>query len=344
MGAALTFAPSMTYQEILKEISAGKFRPVYFLMGDEPYFIDKIISKIEKTALQEDQQSFNQTILYGLETDIRTVTAEARRYPMMAERVVIIVKEAQHLRKMDEALENYLKNPQKSTVLVFGYKNKKLDKRTKIYKALSNAGAVMESKKLYDNQVPQWIGQLLKSKGYGATPKALQLLADSLGTDLGRIENELQKLELVVEKGGTVDENAVEENIGISKDFNVFELQNALGKKDFVKAIKIQNYFAANPKDHPLVMTVGVLFTYFVKLMQVHTAKDKNPRALAGVLKVNPYFVGDYQNAAKNYNLKKLVRIVEYLRECDTKSKGIEAGNIPDHELLRELLFKIVYA
>lgn len=333
----------MKYSDIVKEIEAGKFRPIYFLMGEETYFIDSITKLIEQKALTEEEKSFNQTVLYGRDTDVATVVGEAKRYPMMAERVVIIVKEAQQLKKLEE-LESYVQNPQPSTVLVIAHKYKTLDKRKKLYKLLSNGHVLMESKKLYDNQVPDWIGQRLHEKGYKINMKAQILLAESLGTDLGRIENELKKLELVVPKGGSIDEVVVEENIGISKDYNNFELIKALGEQNFAKAMTIQKFFAANPKDNPLVVTLSLLYGFFSKLMIVHQAKDKTPKGLASLLKVNPYFVKDYQTGATHYDLKKLARIMGYLRECDKRSKGVGNATTPDGELLRELIFKIIYA
>jgi len=332
----------MNFNEIVKDINAGNYKPIYFLMGEEPYFIDKVTRLIEQSALPEDQKSFNQTVLYGRDTDVRTVIGEAKRYPMMADRVVILVKEAQHLRKIED-LEPYVENPQKSTVLVLAYKYKSLDKRKKLYKLLSNGYVLLESKRLYDNQVPEWIRSNLKDKGYETSPKAVQLLAESLGSDLGRIESELQKLELIVPKGQLIDDKVVEENVGISKDFNNFELINALRDKDFGKAIQIQQYFAANPKDNPLVVTISLLYNYFSKLMLLHQSKDKSPRGLASLLRVNPYFVKDYQKGALNYDLKKLARIISYLRECDTRSKGVKNASVNYAKLLKELLCTIIY-
>lgn len=332
----------MKYSDLLRELNAGTFRPIYFLMGEEAYFIDRITGMIEHNALPEDQRSFNQTVLYGKETDIETVISEAKRFPMMADRTVVIVKEAQQIRKWD-ALEAYAENPQPSTVLVFAHKYKTIDKRKKLYKVLSNQHVLFESKRLYDNQIPDWIGKNLESRGFTSTPKARQLLAESLGTDLARIDNELQKLELVVEKGAEINDAHVEENIGISKDFNNFELIKALGDKDFLKSMKIQRYFAANPKDNPLVVTVSLLYGFFSKLMLLHQSSDKSPRGLASLLRVSPYFVGDYQSAALNYDLKKLSRIIGYLRDCDMRSKGVDNSTTSDSELLKELIFKIVH-
>lgn len=333
----------MNYPDIIKDIKAGKLAPVYFLMGEETYFIDQITKLIEKTALAEDQKSFNQAILYGRDTDVNTIIGEAKRYPMMADRVVVIVKEAQHVRKVED-LEKYLDNVQPTTVLVIAYKYKTIDKRKKFYKQLSNGAVVLESKKLYENQIPDWIGNNLSQRGFQSSMKARLLLAESLGSDLARIDSELQKLELVVASGGTIDEHIVEENIGISKDYNNFELVKALGDKNFVKAITIQKYFAANPKDNPLVVTTGILFGFFSKLMMLHQAQDKSPQGLAKLLGVNPYFIRDYQSAAVKYDLKKLARIIAYLRECDVRSKGVNNATTPDSELLKELIFKIIYA
>lgn len=334
----------MTYKEITGELRNGTFRPIYFLMGDEPYFIDHIAHYIEEHALPEDQRSFNQSVFYGSDIDVSTLISEARRYPMMAERVVIVVREAQRMRQIED-LVNYAESPLDSTILVICYKYKKLDKRKKLYKVLSNGYAILESKKLYENEIPAWIGQSLKERGLNTRPEAQQLLAEYLGTDLGRIDQELNKLQLVLEPGQTVDPQVVEENVGISKDYNNFELTKALSTGDYSRAFRIQKYFEANPKDNPLVMTLSILYAYFSKLMILHQAKDKTPRGLSSLLGVNPYFIKDYQQGATRYNMKKLARIIGYLRDCDRRSKGIGGTNaVPDSELLKELLVKIVHA
>lgn len=334
----------MKYQEIINELKGGRFRPIYFLMGDEAYFIDQITHFIEEHALPEDQRSFNQNVFYGADVDVATLIAEARRYPMMADRVVIVVREAQRMRQMED-LAAYAENPLASTVLVIAYKYKKLDKRKKLYKTLSNRHVVLESKKLYDNEIPGWIGQALQERGLRSTPEAQQLLAEYLGTDLGRIDQELTKLELALQEGQTVDPLVVEENVGISKDYNNFELIKALAVGDFAKAIRIQRYFEANPKDNPLVMTLSILYSFFSKLMIVHQARDKTPRGLSKLLGVNPYFVRDYQQGAARYDMKKLARVIAYLRECDRRSKGVGGTSaVPDAELLKELLIKITHA
>lgn len=332
----------MKFQELTANIKRGDFKPIYFLDGEEAYFIDAIVNLLEKKVLSEEEKSFNQSILYGKETDLDQVIGEAKRFPMMAERVLVIVKEAQHLKDW-EKLEAYAERPQPSTVLVFAYKYKKADKRKKVFKTIGNHHVHFTSAPLYDNQISPWISKSLESRGYQSTPKAVQLLAESLGTDLGRINSELNKLELIVPKGEQITDAVVEQNIGISKDYNNFELQNALGERDFAKAIQIQQYFAADPKDNPLVLTLAVLFRFFSLLMKLHQAADKSERGLASALKVSPFFVKDYIKAARHYNLKKCARCISYLRECDIKSKGVGNANTPDAELLKELLYKIFY-
>lgn len=332
----------MQFQDILKEIKQSQFRSIYLLSGEEPYFIDKIAQALEQKVLKEEEKSFNQSILYGSETTMQSVLAEARRYPMMSERVLVVVREAQHLKNW-ELLESYAENPQPSTVLVLAHKHKKVDKRRKAIKLIKDRHLLFEAKRVYDNQMPDWIQRSLKNRRLEVTPKACQILAESLGTDLARVENELDKLALIAEPGQTVDDQLVEANIGISKDFNNFELQRAFVERDFKKIMRIQRYYAANPKDHPLVLTLAVLFNFASKLMVAHQASDKSPRGLAATLKVNPYFVKDYTQALRHYDLKKCARMIGYLREADLRSKGVNNAQTPEHELLKELLFKMYH-
>ncbi len=332
----------MTYPGILNDLKQGRFAPLYFLYGEEAFYIDSLVKYIEQHALPEEAKSFNQAVLYGGETDMLSIIGEAKRYPMMADRVVVIVKEAQHLRHWDP-LENYALNPQSTTVLVFAYKYKKPDKRKKVFKVLSNASVFFESVKVRDWQIADWISNHMQGKGYSATPKAVQLLAESLGTDLGRIDSELSKLQLVVQQGGMVDEHIIEEHIGISKDYNNFELTNALAHKDFEKAMRIQLYFASNPREHPLVLTLGLLYNFFSRLLIAAQATDKSERGLVKALRIPPYGLKEYQAALRHYNIKSLARVIGYLRECDMRSKGVGNAHVSDAELLRELLFKIVY-
>lgn len=332
-----------SYQDILQQIKKKEFQPLYLLEGEEAYFIDHLVELFESSVLADGEKDFNQTILYGKDTDANTVIAEAKRYPMMAERVLVILKEAQQMRSLND-LQSYAEQPQSSTVLVIAHKYKKLDRRKKLYKTLSNQATVFESKKLYDNKIPQWIESHLRGMGYRATPKAVHLLAESLGTDLGRIVNELNKLKLIVPSSEVIDDETVEKNVGISKDFNNFELERAIMDRDFPKALRIQQYFAANPKDNPLVLTMSVLYQYVRRTMMVRVSKEKSESALAATLGLSPFFVKNYIRAAKNMDLKKGARMMEYLRDCDMRSKGVGNAHTSDAELLKELLFKIFYA
>src|SRR5690606_30452448 len=281
-------------KQIVSDIKAGKIKPVYFLMGEEPYYIDKISEYIQDNLLSEEEKGFNQVVLYGKDITIEDIVSNAKRYPMMAERQVVIVKEAQHLSRTIENLESYALNPQPTTVLVVCYKYKTIDKRKKLYKTLSKIGAVHESKKLYENQVADWIRRVLSGKGYTIQPKASQMLVEFLGTDLGKISNELEKLELVLQKGGEITPELIEMNIGISKDYNNFELKKAIGEKDILKATKITNYFAQNVKDNPFIVTVSMLFNFFSQLLQYHGLTDHSKSSVASALKINPYFVSEY--------------------------------------------------
>ena len=327
--------------KIITDIKAGIIKPIYFLMGEEAYFIDKITEYIEESLLTDDEKGFNQMVFYGRDATVDDIVANAKRYPMMAERQVVIVKEAQDLTKTIDQLESYAENPQNTTVLVFAYKYKTLDKRKKLIKTLSKTGVVFESKKMYDNKVGDWIKSVLKSRGYSIEPKANAMLVEFLGNDLSRIDNELKKLEIILPTGSTITPHHIEENIGFSKDFNVFEFRKAIGEKNQLKAYQIADYFANNQKDNPLVMTTGLVFGFFSGLLQYHGLKDKSPANVAKVLKVNPYFINDYNVALRNYPMKKVSAIVGNLREIDVKSKGVGANSIPAGDLLKELLVKI---
>lgn len=327
--------------KIVNEIKSGIIKPVYFFMGEEPYYIDKLTEYIEDNILSEEDKGFNQMVLYGKDVTVEEVVANAKRYPMMAERQVVIVKEAQELSRTIEKLENYAENPQPTTVLVFAYKYKTLDKRKKLIKNVAKNGVVFESKKMYENQVADWIKRVLSGKGYGIEPKAAAMLVEFLGNDLSRISNELDKLAIILPKGHTISPKDVEDNIGISKDYNIFELRKAIGERDQLKAYKIANYFAQNPKDNPLVMTTGLIFGFFSQLLQYHGLKDKSPGNVSKVLRVNPYFLKDYDIALRNYPMKKVSTIVAALRDIDVKSKGVGANAVSQHDLLKEMLVKI---
>ena len=327
--------------KIINDLKAGIIKPIYFLMGEEPYYIDKLTEYIENNILSEDEKGFNQTVIYGRDATIEDIVSNAKRYPMMAERQVVVVREAQELSRTIDKLESYAENPQPTTVLVVAYKYKTLDKRKKLVKLIAKNGVLLESKKLYENQVGTWIQRLLQGRGYAIEPKANAMLVEFLGNDLSRISNELDKLQIILPKGHTITPKDIEYNIGFSKDFNVFELQNAIGSKDQLKAYKIAQYFADNPKDNPLGVTVSLVFGFFVKILKYHGLKDKDPRAAAPVLGVNPFFMKDYEIALRNYPMKKVSSIVASLREIDVKSKGVGANSLSNHDLLKEMLVKI---
>jgi len=330
-----------TTNQLITDIKGGKIAPIYFLMGEEAYYIDVISDYIESYVLQEEEKGFNQMVLYGKEVSIQDIVSNSKRYPMMAERQVIIVKEAQNLTKTIEQLVEYAKNPQPTTVLVFNYKYKTLDKRKALYKVLSKTAVVFESKKIYEEKIPSWIQSFLNSKQISITPKAALMLTEFLGNDLSKIANELNKLEIVMGAKKEITPELIEENIGISKDFNNFELQKALGNLDHKKAYQIVHYFAQNSKQHPFVLTISILYMYFTKLMTLHTVRDRNPSTVAKALGVSPYFVNDYIAVSRNFPMKRISGVLETLRIYDTKSKGVGA-NLSPKDLYNELIYNIL--
>ena len=327
---------------IVSDIKKGYIMPIYFLMGEEPYYIDKISDFIEENMLDEAEKGFNQQVMYGRDTTIEDIVSSAKRYPMMAERQVLIVKEAQELSRNIEKLVAYAEHPQSSTVLVLNYKYKKLDKRKKLYKAISKSGLIFDSKKLYENQVSDWIRRVLSGRKYKIEPKASQMLVEFLGSDLSKISNELDKLVLILPEDTIINDKHIEENIGISKDFNNFELRKALGEKNLVKANRIINYFSENSKNNPLVMTISLLNSFFTQLLLFHGLQDKSKRAVAKSLGVNPYFIDEYFLAARNYPMRKVAKVIATLRDADVKSKGVGASQ-SHKDILKELLFKILH-
>tara|TARA_R110002074_G_scaffold248728_3_gene420632 strand:+ start:269 stop:1270 length:1002 start_codon:yes stop_codon:yes gene_type:complete len=328
--------------QIVSDIKSGLIKPIYFLMGEEPYYIDKISDFIEENILDEAEKGFNQTVMYGRDVSIEDIMGSAKRFPMMAERQVIIIKEAQDLSRTIEKLTSYAENPQPSTVLVINYKYKKLDKRKKLYKAIDKIGLIYDSKRLYENQVSDWIRRVLGGKKYQVEPKAAQMLVEFLGTDLSKINNELEKLTTILPAGSIITPEHIEENIGISKDFNNFELRKAIGEKDVFKANQIINYFAQNPKNNPLVMTISLLNSFFTQVLMYHGLQNKSRDHVAKALGVRPFFVTDYITASKNYPMRKVAQIIALLRDADVKSKGVGASQ-SNGDILKELLFKILH-
>lgn len=329
-------------KQLVTDIKNRKLKPIYFLMGEETYYIDRISDFIEDTVLSEDEKGFNQMVLYGRDVTIEDIVGNAKRFPMMSEYQVVIVKEAQDLSRTIEKLGDYALNPQPSTILVVNYKYKTIDKRKSLFKNIQKVGVVYESKKLYENQVADWIKGTLSSQNYTIVPKAAQMLVEFLGNDLSKISNELNKLKIILPVGTQITPEHIEANIGISKDYNNFELRKAIGQRDTLKAFRIVNYFAENPRDNPMVVTVSLLFSFFSQLLHFHGLHDKTPRHVASALKINPYFVNEYIEAAHNYPMKKVSAVVSTLREIDVKSKGVGANAIPQGDLLKEMLVKIM--
>ncbi len=329
------------------DLQQGKYAPIYFLQGEETFFIDTIIDFIEANALDETQKSFNQMVLYGKETDLTTILGTARGYPMMGERKVVIVKEAQELKgwnKEDQQtlLMGYLENPLASTILVFGYKYKSIDKRTKVGKSVEKHAAFLNAKRLYDNEIPGWVQGYCSSKKVSVSQDAVMMLAENIGNNLQRLANEIDKLSLNLREGEEISELLVQKHVGISKEYNIFELQKAIGIGNRSKALRIVNFFASNPANNPMVLTIYSLFTYFSKLLLIHHSNNQNERALASVIGVNPYFVKEYMAAARNYPLGKVVNNIAHLQRADLDSKGIESATKKDKAVLTELVYKLM--
>lgn len=334
----------MTFEQIITSIKSRDFKPIYLLMGDEPYYIDELTELLIGTVLPEEERDFNQTILYGMETDVKSVITLARSFPMMSEYQVVVVKEAQNLSKIEE-LEVYAKNPLHTTILILNYKNGSLDKRKKLYAEIDKHGVVFESKKIPEYKIPAFISSYVQTKGLGIDQKSAQMLSDYLGNDLSKLTNEIAKLLIALPPGQMrITAELIEENIGISKDFNNFELLKAIIEKDIFKVNQIADYFEKNPKNNPMVMTMSVLFNFFSNLMVCYWAKNKTEQGIAAELGFrNPYQAKDYVQALKNYNAFKCMEIISLLRVYDGKSKGVGNISTSDGELLKELLYRITH-
>lgn len=332
-----------SYEQIMNDLKKKIYHPVYFLTGDEPYYIDRITEYASKHILTEEEKSFNQTIIYGKDADAAAISDASKRFPMMSNQQVIIVKEAQEVKDFED-LVFYVKNPLKSTILILNYKYKNLDKRLKIYKALRENAVIFESKKLYDDKIPAWIAAHLRTKNYQIEPKAAALLTEFLGNDLSKIANEIEKLIITLPDGmRIITANHIEKNIGISKEYNNFELQNALVSRDTVKANRIIRYFADNQKNHHISQTITHLYFFFSKVLLFHVLKDKSRQNVAANLNIHPYFVTEYERAGKVYNIRKAVSIISLLRQYDMKSKGYGNTSTEHGDLLKELIYKILH-
>lgn len=328
-------------QKILADLKQKKYAPIYFLVGEkETFFVDEIANFIEKNVLAEEERSFNQQVLYGKDVSMEEVVSSAKRFPMMAEYQVIIIREAQALLRQLDALESYSKNPLASTILVFCCKYKKPDARKAAIKSIKKNGVFYQTAAIYEKHVLEWIPTYLAKKQFSIDPKASKMLMDFIGEDLAKLSKELEKLMQILPIGSRITPEAIEENIGISKDFNDFELIKAIGRKDELKAQRIAEYFTQNPKNNPLIVSVYQLFSFFNKLMIYHALSDKSNPSVSRELGISPFFIKDYALASKNYPMKKVSLILSYLREMDIKSKGVDTGKFSNEGLLKEFLVK----
>jgi DNA polymerase III subunit delta len=333
----------MSVEKILNEWKKTKFKPVYWLEGEEEYYIDVLVNYAERRILTEAEASFNLTVFYGKDADWTAVINAARRYPMFAERQVVILKEAQQMRDIDK-LEAYIDKPLSSTVLVVAYKEKKVDGRSRLAKLLKDKdkAEVFTTKKLYDNQLPDWTSELIRGKGYEITQKALLLLVDHIGNDLNRINNEVDKL--LVNLGGSklITEDEIERYVGVSKEYNVFELQDAFAKKDKVKAIRIIQYFEGNPKAGPIQLILPSIYNFFSKVYMIFGQPARDEKGVAAAIGVNPYFVKDYLAAVRNYNYEGIENGILLLHTYNLRSVGVGSAGVEDASLLKELVVKIM--
>lgn len=331
----------MSAEQIIASWKKNTFKPIYWLEGEESYFIDQVVQYAEHHILSESEASFNMSIYYGKDVEWQNLVNDCRSYPMFAERRLVILKEAQQMRDINK-LEGYMENPMPSTILIVSYKEKKLDARTKMSKTIKKYGELLQTKKMYDNQLPTWINQLVKEKGYTITPKATTLIVESIGNNISRISNEINKLAVNLTNRNNITEDDVENYIGISKEFNVFELQNALSYRDLPKAIKIVEYFASNPKANPIMMILPSLYNHFAKIYSVIGAGSQDSRVISEVTGVNPYFVRDFIAAAQNYGFAGVEKAIIVIQQFNLRAIGIDNATTSDGSLLKECILKIM--
>ena len=334
--------------QVLNDLKSGKYAPAYFLQGEESFYIDQITDYIETNCLKETEKSFNQAVMYGKDVMMNQVISTARHFPMMSERRVVIVKEAKDIQDIgreegQRLLIDYLDNPAPSTVLVFAHKYKKIDGRKPLAKALAKKSVFLNTTRLRDYELPQWINAYVKSKGLAINYRSVQLLAEYIGANLERLSNEISKVAINLRKGEEINESLIQQYVGINKDYNVFELQKAISGKDILKANKIIHYFSANIRANPIIPMIALLYSYYTRLLLVHSAKDKSDTGLSGVLKIPPFVVKEYKVAANHYALAKVIQNIKYLREADLKTKGINSATMAEEEILKELVFKLMH-
>ncbi|TAF67287.1 MAG: DNA polymerase III subunit delta [Cytophagales bacterium] len=337
-----------TPEAVLKELKQKKYKTCYLLHGEESYYIDVIAEEIEKNAISDAEKGFNQTILYGKDINVGVLMQQARRFPMMAEKQVVIVREFQQMPDLNkqeakELLEKYAQNPLPTTILVLCHKHKTLNKNTTLYKNFEKYATVVETKKLKEDKVFDWIQEYLKSEGFSIVPKAANMLIESIGADMSRLRTEIDKLMISFGNTKTIDEKAVEENVGISREYNVFEFQGALAKKETEKVMRILQHWKSNPKSQPAIPTIAMLFQFFCKLLAGNQSVDKSDKGLSEAMGVPIFFVKDYKTALQKYSLNSIILAISAIRTADLKTKGIDSASIEDTEILRELTAKILY-
>jgi DNA polymerase III subunit delta len=335
-------------KKILTDLKAGKFAPVYFLQGEETYYIDRISDYIEQNALTDAEKGFNQVIVYGKDATMATILTHARRYPMMAQRQVVIVKEAQDIPDLNKEigaklLLDYLSKPVPSTVLVFCHKNKSLDKRKELGKKIDQLTVCLSTKKMYDNQLPEFVSQYASEKKAGMDDRAVMALCEFVGNDLHRLANEIDKLMIALNNSGSITAEQVMNQVGVSKEYNIFELQKAIVTRDTLLATKIVNFFESNTRKNPIIPVVAYLFSFFSKLLAASQSPDKSDKGLVAAIKISPYAAKDYSLALRQYPMDRIVRIISHLKEADLKLKGVNTGSESDGQILKELVFKILH-
>lgn len=326
--------------KIIEEIKSGIYYPFYLLMGNEPYFISQISTLLENTVVDDNSKSFDLSIFYGKETTIEQVLETAKRFPMISNKQLVIVRQAQYMDGNLDLLIPYLNNPQLNTILVICYNNKRLDKRKKIYKLISEIGVIVDTKPLYDNQTFDWIKTKSRGLNISINQKAILVLISFLGNNIGMINTELEKLRISVDLNTEITPELIEKHIGYSKDYNVFELQNSLGKRNLQHSYRIIKYMSSNKNKHPLVLTITLLFNFFQKILMYQGLKNK--ANAVKILGVSSYFIKDYESISKNFSMKQVAKIISYIKDSDFKSKGVNSNDANPEDILKELIFKIV--
>ena len=331
-----------SYNQILISLKKLEFKPIYFLTGDEPYFIDNIANLVKNKSIMDSDRDFNQNIFYGKDTSVEEIISACKQYPMMSNKRLVLVREAQELSKSIHKFENYFDNPSKTTILVICFKYKKIDKRKKFFKSLSKNGIFFDGKKLYQNQIPSWIQSHANNNGLKIDFKAASLMSENTGSDLSKIDSNLKKLLLAVGHSKTITSDDIEIYIGVSKEFNNFELRNAIGDGNKLKAFKIARYFGKNSKKNPVILTISSLYDFFLQILKYHSLTSKNPQFISNELGIHPYFVKDLEKASKRYPIKSITPILRIITQSDLALKGVNSVTLTEHEILKQLLIKII--